>query len=94
MLSLSHLEQTSKAWWQTGVNHISFTLDLKKQDAQLNKKMEKLVSVLTESTALSKAKMDQKKDHLKDLNKKLATLRQQLTELKVLKIKIKLYVPY
>ena len=78
----------------TGVNHISFTMDLKKQAAQLNKKIKKLVSILINSTTLSKAKRDQKEDQLKDLNKQLTTLQQQQTELKVMKINIKLHVPY
>ena len=69
-------------------------MDLEKQAAQLNKKIEKLKSVLTDGTALSQAQKTAKENQVVDLQKDLASIQQQLTELKVMKININLRVPY
>ena len=53
-------------------------MDLEQQVAQLNKKIEKLVRVLTDCTALSQSQRIIKENQVKDLQKELAALQQQL----------------
>ena len=69
-------------------------MNLEKQTSQLNKKIKKLVSVLTDGTALSQAQRTAKENQVKDLQKDLATLQQELTDFKLTKINVKLHLPY
>ena len=67
-------------------------MDLKKQAVQLNKKVEKLKSVLTDSTALTQVQRTAKENQVVDLQKDLASIQQQLIELKVTKTNKKLHL--
>ena len=68
-------------------------MDIKEKGSKLNKKIEKVVSILTDGTALSQAQCKEKGDTVKGLQKELVGLQQQLQDLKVTKINVKLHLP-
>ena len=67
-------------------------MDIESKAAQLRKKLEKIQSVLTDGTALSKKKREQKEEEVKALKKQLVATEKKLMEQKVTKINIKLHV--
>ena len=53
-------------------------MDIKEKASKLNKKIKKLVGVLTDSTTLSLAQHKEKEDMVKDLNKEASWLHAEL----------------
>ena len=56
MLTLTQILATSKAWRQTGVNIVTFTMNINKEAAVLRKKLEKLNWQLDNNPDLTKTK--------------------------------------
>ena len=64
-------------------------MDLEKQAAKLNKKIEKLKTILTDGTALSWAQRTAETAEKVPLQAQLAALQNQLQSLKIIKINVK-----
>ena len=67
-------------------------MDVESEAAQLRKKLEIINTVLTDRTALSKKKREQKEEEVKPLKEQLVSLEKKLTELRVTKMNVKLHV--
>ena len=83
MITLTEIRATSKACQQTGV--IS-TMDIEKEASALRKKLEQIKFKL-DNPDLTPAKRAQLKDQVDTINTQLKAFEQQLTQLRVTKIK-------
>ena len=96
MINLTQIVTTSKAWWQTGVNHINILSLLQwiSNKKELRKNIETLEYKLTSSQALSRAKRKEIHDKIDDLRYEWKNLEQKFTSQPLVKINIKLRLNY
>ena len=91
MFGLTQILATSKACQQTGVNLlVTFTMNIQKQASALWKKLEQLKFIL-DNPDLTPTKRAQLEDQLDAINAQLKAFEQQLTQLRVTKIKRTMY---
>ena len=86
MLTLTQILATSKACRQTGVNIVTFTMNIDKEAAVLRKKLEKLNWQLDNNPDLTKTKKKKIQDEVKAIEEKLKGFEGKLTPLGVTKV--------
>ena len=87
MFTFSQILTTSKARRQTDVNLlVTFTMDIEKEASALWKKLEQIKFKL-DNPDLTPTKRAQLEDQVKAINTQLKSFEQQLTQLRVTKIK-------
>ena len=86
MLTLTQILATSKACRHTGVNIVTFTMNIDKEAAVLRKKLEKLNWQLDNNPDLPKTKKKKIQDKVKAIEEKLKGFEGKLTPLGVTKV--------
>ena len=87
MFALTQILTTSKTRQQTGVNLlVTFTMDIEKEASALRKKLEQ-IKFKFDNPDLTPTKRAQLEDQVDAINTQLKAFEQQLTQLRVTKIK-------
>ena len=86
MFTLTQILTTSKACQQTGVNLVTFTMNIDKEAAVLRKKLEKLNWQLENNPDFTKTKRKKLQDVVEAIEEKLKAFEGKLTPLAVTKV--------